>query len=43
LVDCTGAPNEKWDVITAGKHNQANPGQPPTALIVSTLVCVLFV
>ncbi|KAK4114955.1 hypothetical protein N656DRAFT_703697 [Canariomyces notabilis] len=44
LVDCTGAPNEKWDVITAGKHNQANPGQPPAALIVSALTqgCISF-
>lgn len=38
LVDCTGAPNEKWDVITEGKHNQPSPNRPPSALIVSTLV-----
>lgn len=34
LVDCTGSPNEQFDVITAGKHNNANGA----ALIVSTLV-----
>jgi hypothetical protein len=35
LVDCGGTPNEKWDVITAGKHNNAKD----SALIVSSLVC----
>lgn len=34
LVDCGGTPNEKWDVITAGKHNNAKD----SALIVSSLV-----
>jgi hypothetical protein len=34
LVDCAGTPNEKWDVITAGKHNDAKN----SALIVSSLV-----
>lgn len=37
LVDCAGTPNEKWDVITAGKHNNAQN----SALIVSSLVCAL--
>lgn len=38
LVDCAGTPNEKWDVISAGVHND----RPESALIVSTLVsCVL--
>ena len=36
LVDCSGSPNEKWDVITAGVHNK--PGRIPATLIVSTLV-----
>jgi len=36
LVDCSGTPNEKWDVITAGKHNNAKE----SALIVSSLVCL---
>jgi hypothetical protein len=35
LVDCAGTANEKWDVITAGKHNNAKN----SALIVSSLVC----
>lgn len=34
LVDCTGSPNEKFDVITAGKHNN---NRELAALIVSTL------
>ncbi|EPE06891.1 iron-sulfur protein [Ophiostoma piceae UAMH 11346] len=40
LVDCAGTPNEKWDVITAGVHNDV----PGTALIVSTLTngCISF-
>lgn len=38
LVDCGGTPNEKWDVITAGKHNNAKN----SALIVSSLVCTTF-
>ncbi|RKU48153.1 hypothetical protein DL546_009314 [Coniochaeta pulveracea] len=33
LVDCAGSPGEKWDVITAGKHNNAQGA----ALIVSSL------
>jgi hypothetical protein len=37
LVDCGGTPNEKWDVITAGKHNNADN----SAIIVSSLVCFL--
>ncbi|KAK4146890.1 uncharacterized protein C8A04DRAFT_9382 [Dichotomopilus funicola] len=43
LVDCTGAPNEKWDVITEGKHNAPNP-QKPAALVVSALTqgCISF-
>ncbi|KAL2155802.1 hypothetical protein VTH82DRAFT_544 [Thermothelomyces myriococcoides] len=43
LVDCTGAPNEKWDVITEGKHNKPNPDRP-AALIVSALTqgCISF-
>ncbi|KAH8910337.1 hypothetical protein BR93DRAFT_474125 [Coniochaeta sp. PMI_546] len=40
LVDCGGTPNEKWDVITAGKHNNAKN----SALIVSSLTqgCMSF-
>lgn len=34
VVDCGGTPNEKWDVITAGVHND----KPDSALIVSSLV-----
>jgi hypothetical protein len=34
LVDCAGSAGEKWDVITAGKHNNARGA----ALIVSSLV-----
>lgn len=34
LVECTGSPNEKFDIVTAGKHNNANGA----ALIVSSLV-----
>ncbi|KAK4177279.1 hypothetical protein QBC36DRAFT_185428 [Triangularia setosa] len=34
LVDCTGSPNEKFDVITAGRHNN---NRELAALIVSTL------
>ncbi|KAF9265593.1 hypothetical protein L218DRAFT_971975 [Marasmius fiardii PR-910] len=39
-VTCNGSDNQKWDVITAGKHNN----QPGNALIVSTLVngCMNF-
>lgn len=37
LVDCTGSPNEKWDLITEGKHNKPNPNRPAT-LLVSALV-----
>jgi hypothetical protein len=37
LVDCSGSPNEKWDIITEGKHNKANPNRP-AALVVSALV-----
>jgi hypothetical protein len=40
LVDCTGSPNEKWDVITEGKHNKPNPNRP-AALVVSALVSSL--
>ncbi|KAL2020845.1 hypothetical protein VTK56DRAFT_7938 [Thermocarpiscus australiensis] len=44
LVDCSGSPNEKWDVITRGKHNQPSPNQPPAALVVSALTqgCISF-
>ncbi|KAK4217411.1 hypothetical protein QBC37DRAFT_53776 [Rhypophila decipiens] len=35
-VECSGSPNEKWDVITAGKHNNQR-GNAPAALIVSSL------
>ncbi|KAL2136363.1 hypothetical protein VTI74DRAFT_4195 [Chaetomium olivicolor] len=44
LVDCSGSPNEKWDVITEGKHNQANGDQDPGAIVVSTLTqgCISF-
>ncbi|KAK0711686.1 hypothetical protein B0H67DRAFT_491971 [Lasiosphaeris hirsuta] len=40
IVDCTGAPNEKWDIITAGKHNSATKA----TLVVSTLTqgCISF-
>lgn len=40
LVDCGGTPNEKWDVITAGKHNNADA----SAIIVSSLTqgCISF-
>jgi hypothetical protein len=34
LVKCSGTPNEKFDIITAGKHNNAKN----SALIVSSLV-----
>ncbi|EGZ72352.1 hypothetical protein NEUTE2DRAFT_90561 [Neurospora tetrasperma FGSC 2509] len=37
---CTGSPNEKWDVLTSGKHNQQDKNGTPAALIVSTLVCL---
>jgi hypothetical protein len=37
LVDCTGSPNEKWDIITEGKHNKPDPNKP-AALVVSALV-----
>jgi len=36
VVDCTGAPNEKWDIITQGRHNDAANGDD--ALVVSSLV-----
>jgi hypothetical protein len=40
LKPCTGSPNEKFDIITAGKHNNA----PNSALIVSSLTqgCLNF-
>jgi hypothetical protein len=34
LQECTGSANEKFDILTAGKHND----QPGSALIVSSLV-----
>jgi hypothetical protein len=37
LVDCSGSPNEKWDIITEGKHNKPG-GSQPAALVVSALV-----
>jgi len=38
LVTCGGTPNEKFDIITAGKHNNAQN----SALIVSSLVRALI-
>ncbi|ORY68559.1 uncharacterized protein BCR38DRAFT_423628 [Pseudomassariella vexata] len=40
LVDCAGTPNEKFDIITAGKHNNAQD----SALFVSSLTngCISF-
>ncbi|KAI3320405.1 hypothetical protein HD806DRAFT_231403 [Xylariaceae sp. AK1471] len=40
LVKCAGTPNEKFDIITAGKHNNAEN----SALIVSSLMngCISF-
>ncbi|KAI0844545.1 hypothetical protein F5Y00DRAFT_248428 [Daldinia vernicosa] len=40
LVECSGTPNEKFDIITAGKHNNAQD----SALIVSSLTngCISF-
>ncbi|KAI1465124.1 uncharacterized protein F4812DRAFT_466578 [Daldinia caldariorum] len=40
LVECGGTPNEKFDLITAGKHNNAQD----SALIVSSLTngCISF-
>ncbi|KAI0597564.1 hypothetical protein F4775DRAFT_559698 [Biscogniauxia sp. FL1348] len=40
LVDCAGTPNEKFDIVTAGKHNNAQD----SALVVSSLMngCVSF-
>ncbi|KAI1395835.1 hypothetical protein F4819DRAFT_169241 [Hypoxylon fuscum] len=40
LVDCAGTPNEKFDIITAGKHNNA----ADSALVVSSLTngCISF-
>ncbi|KAH8891830.1 hypothetical protein GQ53DRAFT_841192 [Thozetella sp. PMI_491] len=40
IVDCTGSPNEKWDVVESGKHNN----KPGNALIVSSLTqgCISF-
>ncbi|KAK0738270.1 hypothetical protein B0T18DRAFT_242567 [Schizothecium vesticola] len=42
LVECSGTPNEKWDIVTAGKHNKA--GRTPATLVVSTLTqgCISF-
>lgn len=37
LVDCSGSPNEKWDIITEGEHNRPNSNRPAT-LVVSALV-----
>ncbi|KAH8596874.1 hypothetical protein B0O99DRAFT_569473 [Bisporella sp. PMI_857] len=34
VQDCTGATNQKWDFITAGKHNN----QPGNTLVVSSLM-----
>ncbi|KAK3400951.1 hypothetical protein B0T20DRAFT_157583 [Sordaria brevicollis] len=44
LVECTGSANEKWDVLTSGKHNQQDGSGTPAALIVSTLTqgCLNF-
>lgn len=40
LVQCSGTPNERFDVITAGKHNNA----VNSALLVSSLVsCLLWI
>ncbi|EMR71967.1 putative ricin-type beta-trefoil lectin domain-containing protein [Eutypa lata UCREL1] len=36
LVQCSGTPNEKFDVVTAGKHNNAID----SALLVSSLVAI---
>jgi hypothetical protein len=43
LVDCTGSPNEKWDLITEGEHNTPNADQP-AVLAVSALTqgCISF-
>ncbi|KAI1338230.1 hypothetical protein F5Y15DRAFT_135795 [Xylariaceae sp. FL0016] len=40
LVDCADTPNEKFDLITAGRHNNANN----SALVVSSLTngCISF-
>ncbi|KAI0468328.1 hypothetical protein F4859DRAFT_211478 [Xylaria cf. heliscus] len=40
LVNCAGTPNEKFDIVTAGKHNNAKD----SALIVSSLTngCISF-
>lgn len=38
LVKCSGTPNEKWDIITEGKHNKADGNQPAAALVISALV-----
>ncbi|KAB5557854.1 hypothetical protein GE09DRAFT_90297 [Coniochaeta sp. 2T2.1] len=40
LVDCSGTPNERWDVISRGKHNNAQN----SAIIVSSLMqgCISF-
>lgn len=43
LVKCSGSPNEKWDVIVNGKHNQPSAGRPNSALVVSSLVSVGWV
>jgi hypothetical protein len=37
LQPCTGSAGEKFDLITAGVHNNV----PNSTLVVSTLVCVL--
>ncbi|KAK4447067.1 hypothetical protein QBC34DRAFT_330474 [Podospora aff. communis PSN243] len=42
LVDCSGAPNEKWDVIERGRHNKR--GRIPAGIVVSALTqgCLNF-
>ncbi|KAK0623662.1 hypothetical protein B0T14DRAFT_536513 [Immersiella caudata] len=42
LVDCSGSPNEKWDVISRGRHNKQ--GRIPAGIVVSTLTqgCLNF-
>ncbi|KAL2271941.1 hypothetical protein VTJ83DRAFT_1312 [Remersonia thermophila] len=43
LVTCSGSPNEKWDVISQGKHNEPNPNRR-AVLVVSALTqgCISF-
>jgi hypothetical protein len=36
VATCDGSEGQKWDIITAGKHND----QPGTMLVVSTLVSI---